>query len=382
MTSTIQSIENMQDLVELASQHPSVDWRTFGDVAVKEFEDFLIFSYTPEAQYKDRWNFFERVSRGLIVSKVTKEVVARPFDKFFNWFENGKRSAGHIVNVTEKVDGSLGILYNYGNGYKIATRGSFNSDQALWATDFLNKNYNLTRLPKDLTLLFEIVFPENKVVVNYGDKKGLVLLAARNRHTGEYLPFFPRLVMLADFFGFELVKVSSFNNITDILIRAGQLDLSQEGWVAEMSDGSRWKIKGDRYIEMHKIVSGLTFKRALEAFRTNSVEELLKYVPDEFLSDFKIWLSQIQVIYLSERKKIQGIYDLALASLGPSFLRKDYAIWMKKNCPAGYLQYMFLVFDLQEPKVRDLILQNLKEPVDSKELGIRETNEQGVTRTN
>ena len=41
------------------------------------------------------------------------------------------------------------------------------TDTALWATEFLNKHYDLTGLENELTLIFEIISPYSKVIVDY-----------------------------------------------------------------------------------------------------------------------------------------------------------------------------------------------------------------------
>lgn len=103
-------IENIQQVVSLAVSGFS-EWKKYGDVSVRDNADLLIFNYTEKAQFEGRWNFFERVSRGLIVNRNTGEIVARPFDKFHNWLEGNRKSEGRILSITEKLDGSLGILY-------------------------------------------------------------------------------------------------------------------------------------------------------------------------------------------------------------------------------------------------------------------------------
>ena len=56
----------------------------------------------------------QQLQRGGVVGRI----VARPFDKFFYWMANGMRASGHIVTVTEKADGSLGILYRHKEQYR------------------------------------------------------------------------------------------------------------------------------------------------------------------------------------------------------------------------------------------------------------------------
>lgn len=58
------------------------------------------------------------------------------------------------------VHNSLGILFNYNNEWIISTRGSFESEQAIHATEILNTKYKdvIPNLNKELTYLFEIIY--------------------------------------------------------------------------------------------------------------------------------------------------------------------------------------------------------------------------------
>lgn len=81
MPTEITTLVDLQTLVTAGV----TDWKPYGDVGTDRDGDLLIFNYTPKAQYATRLNFFERVSRGLIVHRKTGEIVARPFDKFYNF---------------------------------------------------------------------------------------------------------------------------------------------------------------------------------------------------------------------------------------------------------------------------------------------------------
>ena len=210
MNQEITSIADIQNRV----RDKYTDWSNHGYVTVNEHDGLLIFNYNAMAQYEGAWNFFELVSRGLVIDAKTGEIIARGFDKFFNWFEGGRVATGNIVSITEKVDGSLGILYRHHSQYRITTRGSLTSSQGIWATQFLNANYDLSGLDEQYTLLFEIIYPDNRIVVDYGDREDLVLLAVRNRHTGDYLPFFPNVYELGNHYGFSLPNVYTFNDVT------------------------------------------------------------------------------------------------------------------------------------------------------------------------
>ena len=327
----ITSIEDIQTLAKMGFEN----WQEYGDVNVTERGDLLLFDYTTAAHIANTWNFFERVSRGLIINRKTGEIVARPFDKFFYWMANGIRASGHIVTVTEKVDGSLGILYRHKGDYHITTKGSFYSPQARWATKFLHENYDLTGLGDEWTLLFEIIYPENRIIVNYDDREDLVLLAARNRFTGEYMPFFPDLYNLAIDLSFELPKVYSYNSIEDIIAETGRMDANFEGWVVEFSDGSRFKFKLDEYIEIHKLMRGsMNFEGVLKAFISGEIDHMKEVIPPGLQGNIDVWLAEIEQTI----EQIETQTELVFAS-APALNQAEFATWARTNHPdlAPYL---------------------------------------------
>lgn len=335
-----QSIESLADIQALA-QAGFKNWRNYGDVHVSEHGDLLLFDYTSQAQFANRWNFFERSARGLIVSRQTGEIVARPFDKFFQWFAGGRKARGHIVTVTEKVDGSLGILYRQQGAYHIATKGSFVGHQAIWATKFLNEHFDLSNLGNEWTLLFEIVYPDNRIILDYGQREDLVLLAARNRFTGDYLPFFPDLYQLAETYGFSLPKVYTFNNVEELLIATGTHENNIEGWVVEFSDGQRFKFKTDRYIELHQALEQVNFRQILAAVAEGRSEKLLALVPDEFLDLVQGWIDEIEATVQAISSRVVTLFLSA-----PRQSRKEYLAWVK-NQEADLAPYLLAFYEGQ-----------------------------------
>lgn len=334
------TISTIDDIVYLL-KNDFVDWKKYGEVYTNKLDYLTLFNYLPTAQYEDRWNYFETVSRGLILNNETGEVVARPFDKFFNWFQGGRKATGYFVNITEKIDGSCGILYRYNGQYKIATRGSFNSEQAIWATNFLNANYDLSGLPDEWTLIFEIVYPQNRIVVNYGDLEGLFLLAIRNRFTGEYFPFYNTVFDAANKYGFLLPSTHSFNNPTEILTVLGVLDENHEGFVVETSTGERWKFKGDKYLELHKFISSITKKNVLSIILDGKIDDYLSFMPAAFRDEANNVYNGIMREFHETKKEVDYYYK----RLRVIRQRKDFAIQAKKEVPAGLLKFMFMLRD-------------------------------------
>lgn len=299
---------------------------------------YTLYNYTSKAQFEDHWPSEVMACRGLILAD-NGECVARPFDRFFNWGERDRYSGGHITLVTEKVDGSLGILYRDGDRKHIATRGSFDSEQAQWATAFLNDHYeDLDRIPPEWTLLFEIVYPSNRIVVDYGEDEDLFLLAIRNRFTGEYLPF-EEVRQTANWYAFPLPDVYQFNNAEEIVEACRSLDGNAEGWVAEFSDGQRFKFKGDMYLELHRLVTNTSFKRVLSWVADGVYNDMVAGVPDEFLEQVKGWKQDIEKRINIITREVEQAYHQA-----PKVDRKTFAMWVQKHEPA-LAPYLFARLD-------------------------------------
>ena len=339
----LESIETIEQIQELAVRG-FTDWLQYGHVNVAERGDLLLFDYTTGAHIANRWNFFESVSRGLMINRRTGEIVARPFDKFFYWLDGGRRSSGHIVSITEKVDGSLGILYRHKGEYLVTTKGSFFSPQARWATRFLQANYDLDGLPDELTLMFEIIYPDNRIIVDYGEREDLALLAARNRFTGEFLPQFPDLYELGTCFGFNMPQVYTYNSIDDIIAETGQIDANFEGWIVEFSDGQRFKFKMDEYVEIHKLMRGLNYDDVVKQMADGSINRTLEIVPDAFLDETRQWVDDIRLAVNDLKTQVEALYANA-----PKDDLKMFQSWVETEHPAmaHYLMALWHDEDLE-----------------------------------
>lgn len=230
------------------------------------FLPLSILNYTEKAQYEKVWNPVTRTCRGLIVKQGSNRVVARPFSKFFNHNEpaaEGLDISGP-VRVTDKLDGSLGILYPAPHGWAIATRGSFTSEQAVHATNLWRDKYKGWEPNPGYTYLFEIVYPENRIVVDYGQLDDLILLGAINIETGETAHpgdiVWPGMV------------TDEFPYATLAEALASPPRSGMEGLVVEFVEtGQRVKIKQDDYVQLHRIITGFSARRLWERCAVHAV---------------------------------------------------------------------------------------------------------------
>ena len=239
---------------------------SYGVINTQTLGDLRLLSYGREAQTNNIWTPAEQLCRGIIINAVTGEIVALPFTKFFNY---GQRMAtsecvpspdASLAYVMEKKDGSLGILYRYQGQYRIATRGSFTSDQAIWATNKLS-DYRLDSIPLPYTLCFEIVYPDNQIVVDYGETAELFLLGGFDRFTGRELSL-AELQAVSATTGFIMPAIYTVTTYDEAMAFVNQFSGREfEGVVMVYDDGSRFKVKGDQYLTLQKLLCQLSPSR-------------------------------------------------------------------------------------------------------------------------
>jgi RNA ligase len=338
----------------------TVAYKALGDIYAARKGDLLLFNYTARAAYGRRWNAVERVCRGLIVHAPTATVRARPFDKFFNLGEMPETQPDALppgpVEVTAKMDGSLGILYwpdDSADQPAIATRGSFASEQAAWATGHLRARYDLRDLPRDVTLLFEIIYPANRIVLNYGGMEALVLLGARRLDGTEY-PY-PDLAALGGRFGFPLVPEIRAETLADLLPLV-ETSSGSEGWVVRFANGLRVKIKTAEYLRLHRARYSLTPETVRTALLADQWEAFLLALPEEFHAESRDLLAAVEARVAAEVARLETVFAAAQAA-APDPSRKTFALHVQAHyaADAGYL------FELWQGKpLRPLILRRIE----------------------
>lgn len=267
-----------------------------------EDKNIVILNYTEKTVFERYWNDITLSCRGLILNEETGEILARPFKKFFNYGE--KISNIHEAlpmstkpEITIKHDGSLGIMYRLNGKVRWATRGSFISEQSKIAQMIWDKKYSHIHVPERITLLVEIIHPQTRVVVNYNNMEDLILIGMVNRHTGID---FNHLHMEAQAIvsGINLPITKKINsNLKEILEISKKLDHNEEGFVLRWSDGYRLKVKSDKYLEVHRIIHGMSLKQKVESWANGNIDEYIKSVPEEFREEIEIVANKCKIIF-------------------------------------------------------------------------------------
>lgn len=302
-----------------------------------EDPELWIANYTQHAAFEGRWNAVTLSCRGLIFNAFG-DIIARPLPKFFNYGQVGcpEIDLNAPVSVSDKMDGSMGVMYQFnGPDWRIATRGSFSSEQAVHATEILKRKYADFKPVSGFTYVFEIIYPENRIVCDYGSQDDLVFLAVVDTEYGySYGP-----EVAEEFFwhgpAAEVFQYRTFREALEATPRSGK-----EGLVVHLLGyNDRVKLKQEDYIHLHRIITGLNARSVWQAMKDNKVDDLLDAVPDEFHGFVRGVLRDISD---EINIKYQEIWEEYINIGGMEVVRKDFAA---KAVKSGYRAELFLLYD-------------------------------------
>ena len=289
-----------------------------------------IWNYSDRVQYEGLWDETLLQCRGLVTDE-EGNVVARPFKKFFN-MEEGKHKPTSDFDVYDKMDGSLGILFNYKGEWIFATRGSFTSEQSVKGLQILS-DYQYKKLHNGYTYLFEIIYSENRIVVKY-DFEDVILLGMINTESGEEIDIHNgpiRFKNLISNIGLNVVK--KYDGIKDFTLLKDMVGDNEEGFVVRFSNGDRMKVKGEEYIRLHRIISMISTKSVWEILSNGeSIEEVFDGVPDEFYPQIRDYEKSLKYGFMSISEHAGKLFDNLYENYdGDLPEKKLYAEWVKKQ---------------------------------------------------
>lgn len=158
---------------------------------------FRVFKYSKRAFWDNLWDESPWLAkaRGLVLD-AGGAIVAHPFDKCFNYRENG---AGLDVPddtqvvVVDKLNGHLGVVcaHPHQKGrLLISTQGSFGGDHVQYIKDYLPPA-QYGRVCKflsqnDVTLMFEVLHPADPHIIEYApEDHGLWLIGVRGKQLSD-----------------------------------------------------------------------------------------------------------------------------------------------------------------------------------------------------
>jgi RNA ligase len=316
-----------------------------GNIRAVTQDNLTLYNYTPQAQWSKHWNEATTMCRGLILDP-DGNIVARPFPKFFNWGEIPE--IHHRINdsvvVGEKVDGSLGILYNHPSGeVRVATRGSFSSEQALWATNWLHKTMPGLVIPPGITPLVEIIYPQNRIVIDYLGLESLIYLTSIDNNSGRDSDSADWWVLS----GGNMFVHWDYDDLANVVEMMDQDGDYMEGYVVRFTeDDLRVKFKYADYVRLHRIITGTNAKAIWEHLALGDpMEHILDNVPDEFFKWASSIIDDLNNAFAHHEGMAMYAFEKAINSLAitdPTTRRKQFA---ERALASGYPGVLFAMYD-------------------------------------
>lgn len=308
-----------------------------------------IWNYSRKCQYDNKWDEITKQCRGLILDQ-EGNVIAKGFDKFFNIEEHKPDEIpNEPFEVFEKLDGSLGILFWYEGKWILTSKGSFTSEQAIKGKEILDSKYNVHPIPKGYTTLVEIIYPQNRIVCNYGDDVSLVVLSMISNASGKELEY-NSLKLIGEETNMPTVK--AYDGISDYKALKSMIDKDREGYVVKFRNGFRIKVKGEEYVRLHKILTEFSNVDIWEYLKDGrDVNELLDRVPDEFDMWVKSTIRDIKYGYFQVSETSGKLFDYKMYGkyndLEPETDKKKYAEWVM-NQDEILRPILFRMFDKKD----------------------------------
>jgi len=304
--------------------------------------DLWIYNYSKSTQYAWRWNKYTSQCRGLILD-ANGCLVAKGFDKFFTDDQLISEGLEHTIpkgepfDLYEKVDGSLGVMYFWEGVPYMSTRGSFISEMAIEANKWLRTKYQDIYFNPNYSYNFEIIYPENRIVVDYGDNRGLVLLAVMENDTRK-----ERRIYGEEFDGIVeggIKRVKIYNGYDDWkeIMEVFKDEKNFEGFVVHfLNSNFRVKMKIDWYKQISYVMQNFTKKTIWKMFRDGKdVEAVAADIDDEFYPMVKGFIEELQSEYNVLVYKYDDLHnkfvDFMNAKYPNGYTPKDFAIELKSQ---------------------------------------------------
>ena len=338
----------------------------------------VIFTYSRKTVAEQHWDKVTTKCRGLIANTETDDIVARPFEKFFNYgdpvsatFETDERPlpAREPDYILEKMDGFLCTHYVWEGKNYIASKGSFDSPHAKWATAWLNTRHPAFLVPPGFTAVFEGITPNLRIVVDYKTREELVLLSVINNETGEELTR-PALELFAGLHNLSLplwFKLATLPKIVEHTLDPTVKNVEGYVLVWQYSEPYpkqtpfRLKLKYTDYLRIHRMVCGTSPKRILEALQNGWTPELDTWLDEgtpwfnHFVSKWKRVLENAYAEYDTRSKATIKMvndklkFDGALTATSYAAARKAFALEFTKPENEDISGILFALLDGKDP---------------------------------
>lgn len=314
--------------------------------------DYVLFKYNMIES--DFTNPIVQEARGIIFNIHTLKPVCIPFFKFFNYGEpNAAQLDWSTSFVTEKIDGSL-IKVWFDHTWHISTNGTIDAYKAplddIKAPNFgllfekaITKYYPSAdqffgNLDQHYTYLFELISPQNRIVIPY-DAVDMYFLGARNNTSLEMLPCKSIFAASLGVGRIKIPKTFKLASLTDCIKAAEEMSWDTEGFVVADAKGARIKIKSPSYVLAHYMRNNnvITKRHLINVILLNEIDEFICYA-----ADYADKLYEIKAV-MDFYKELGNLF-ISICKQYRTLPRAKYAE-IVKAFPKVYTDMLFVAYD-------------------------------------
>lgn len=359
--------------------------KVLSGVSYTQRDNLLLLKYNKSIWYIG-WNEFYMACRGKIIDICTKEIVLYPFDKFFNLNEEKETRLENIkemidnstyISLMDKLDGSTISISKNNNKLLVTSNGGFENEQIDMAKKLLDNKYKHFKdnLKDGYTYIFEVIYPKDRKVVNYGKDEKLILLAVRDLKTKTLLRY-EECERICLELNLELVKAIEFVSIDDLIFKSKNLiNSNKEGWVLRIiSKDSEVvvKIKLEEYRRLHKsILHEINPFNIYNLIYNNQLDDALSNVDDSIRETILDMVNKVSCVInsiendLNENlKSVKSMFDITREEFvetsknknHPKYkVRTELMQYINKNCNRYYTSSGIYKYYGCEKEVSDIM---------------------------
>lgn len=309
-----------------------------------------------------------RECRGLVFCTNTGNLLHRRLHKFFNVNEREETFVNNINfsqphYILEKLDGSMITPIKTINGRRWGSKMGV-TEVGLQVENFVSDKNNYTELcdyfeKQGITPIFEWCSNQQRIVVDY-EKESLILIAARNNITGEYIDY-KDLIFICNKFNIELVKQydGTASNMGQLIDECKHLQ-NAEGFVIRFINGHMLKVKGEWYLQLHNAKEVIKYEK-----------NIIDIIVSDRADDFKQFLLPADLKKFNDFEKrfwagvvttVKHLIDLR-TTISNNVDRKVYATEFVQKHPKEYSSFLYLMYKTFSDShvfniVKDSILKN------------------------
>jgi RNA ligase len=344
---------------------PHIEGRSEFIVAEREFGTVINYVVSMADTFDmtgpdDLGGAIRRECRGIIFG-LDGKIMSRPFHKFFNVNER-EETQSHVIYmgqphaIMEKMDGSMiRPIWLHDRVYLATKMGR--TDIAVEAEKLLSIDqwdWLEAVMNTGVTPLFEYIAPTNKIVIEYGEPK-LVLLAMRNIISGNY--YMPHTAP------FEIVPMYGSvegGRLAEYVDRARQQQ-GREGDIIRFADGHMLKIKNDWYVRIHKTKDLIRTERNIADIIVNEqLDDVLPLLDATDLIVVRAYEKRFDAAIENVLGRLEGLVMLVRALYGGD--KKQVAINFIPNL-INKEDASFIFSALDGKELRPLVIRKIKSSV-------------------